>query len=66
MLINFQLISKLCRSFEIYWVKQYLVNAVLFGIKYLQIFEITVKLKSNFYAGIMNIFPKIWHCNCLY
>ena len=49
-------ISKLPGSFEIYWVKRYLVNVVLFVIKDLYKFEMTVKLNSNVYVGPVNVF----------
>ena len=44
-------------SFEIHWVKQDLVNAVLFGIQDLETSEMTVKLKGNLLIGPENIFP---------
>ena len=43
-----QQISKLLGSFEIHWVRQYLVNVVLFGTKDLYTSEMTIKLKINF------------------
>ena len=46
-----QWISKLPGSFEIHWVRQYLVNIVLFRIKDLWTYEMTVNLKSNLYVG---------------
>ena len=49
-----QWISKLPGSFEIYWVRQYLVNVVLFAIKDLETSEMTVKLKSNLYDGFFS------------
>ena len=45
-------------SFELHWVRQYLANVVLFGIKDLQTPEMTVKLKSNLYVRHVNIVPK--------
>ena len=42
-----QWFSKLQESFEIHWVRQYLVDIVLFQIKDLQKFEMTVKLENN-------------------
>ena len=42
--------------FEIHWVRQYMINAVLFGIKDLQTSEMTIKLKGNFYVGPVNTF----------
>ena len=42
-----QYILKLSWSFEIHWVRQYLVNVILFGIKELWISEMAVKLKSK-------------------
>ena len=44
-------------EFEIYHVIQYLVNVVLFKIKDLLTSEMPVKLKSNLYAGPVNIYP---------
>ena len=38
------------RSFEIHWVRQYLVNVVSFRIKDLQTYEMTLMLKSNLYT----------------
>ena len=49
-------------SFEIHWVKQYLVNVVLFGIKDLQTSKLTVKLKSNLYGEHVNISHNFWRC----
>ena len=43
-------------SFEIHWVRQYLVNVVLFFIKDLQTFETMAKLKCYFYIGAVDIF----------
>ena len=44
-------------SSEIHWVRQYLVNAVLFGIyRDVQTSEMTIKFKSNLYVGPVNIF----------
>ena len=39
--------SKLPRSFEIHWVRHNLVNVVIFGIKNLKTYEMTIKLSSN-------------------
>ena len=58
-----QWISKLVGSFEIHWVRQCLVNVVLFGTNDLLKSDMTVKLKSNLYIGPENIFPNFWHCN---
>ena len=41
---------------EIHWIRQYLVDVVLFGIKDLYTFEKTVKLESNLFVGPVNIF----------
>ena len=49
-----QWISKQLRSFEIHWVRQYLVNVVLSGIKDLQTSEIT-------YVGPEYIFPNYFY-----
>ena len=46
--------------FAIQRVRQHLVNVVLFGIKDLQTYEMTVKRKSNLYVGPVNICPNIW------
>ena len=51
-----QWVSKLPGSFNIHRVRQCLVNEVLVGIKDLLTFEMSVKLKSNFYVGPINIF----------
>ena len=51
-----QWISKLAESFEIHWVRKYLVNVVLFGIKDLQTSEMAVKLKCNLYVRSKDIF----------
>ena len=53
--------SKLPGSFEIHWVRQYLLKVVLFEIKDLQTSARTGKLKRNFYVGHVNIFPNLWH-----
>ena len=53
--------SKLPGSFEIHWVRQYLLKVILFGIKDLQTSARTGKLKRNFYVGHVNIFPNLWH-----
>ena len=37
-------------SFEIHWIKQYVINVVLKGL-------LTVKLKSNSYIWPVNIYP---------
>ena len=50
-----QWISKLPGSFKIHWVRQYLINEVLF--------QMNIKLKSNFYVEPLNIFLNFWHCN---
>ena len=39
------------------------MNIVLFRIKDLQTSEMAVKLKSNSYVGLVNIFLKFWDCN---
>ena len=54
--LPYSVVFKAPRSFEIHWVRQYLVNAVLFGIQDLQTYKMTVNLKSNFYVGAVNIF----------
>ena len=43
-------------SFEIHWVRQHLVNVVLYRIKNLQTSDMTVKLKRNLHVGTANIF----------
>ena len=48
-------------SFEIHWVRQYLVNVVLLGIKDMYTFDMTVKLKRNLCVGPVNSFPFL-HC----
>ena len=53
------LISKPLGSFEIKCVRQYLVKAVLFGIR---TSEMTVKLNNNLFVRPVNIFPDLWHC----
>ena len=40
-----------------HWVRQYLVNVVLFRIKDLLTSDMTVKLNSNLYVGPVNCFP---------
>ena len=40
-----------------HWVRQYLVNLVLFGIRDLVTSEMTIKLKSSLYIRPVNIFP---------
>ena len=61
-----QWISKLLMSFEIHWVRPYLVNIVSFGMKELHASEMTVKLKSlsryfpNFDTGIWSSSPEIF------
>ena len=47
-------------SFEIHWVRHYLINVVLFGIKDMQAYEMTIKLKSNGYVRTVNILFPIW------
>ena len=61
-----QWISKLHRSFEIYWVRQCLVNENFFGIKDLWTPKFTIKLKSNLCTGLVNIFPNFLPCMCTY
>ena len=51
---------KLPGSFEIHRVRQYLVNAVIFGIKDLQTSGMTIKLKSNLNIEPVNIFPNFF------
>ena len=63
--------------FDIHWVRQYLLNIVLFRMKDLKGVNICndVKLKSKSYVGSVNIFPIFLHCksqrwktqsNCFY
>ena len=49
-------------SFEIHWVRQHLVNVVLFGLKGLCIFRMTVKIKSNLFKVPVYSLPNYWHC----
>ena len=55
-----QWISKLPRSFEIHWVRQNLVNEVLYGIKGLWASKMGIKLKSNLYMGPVDIYPNFY------
>ena len=49
-------------NFEILWVRQLLVNVVLFAIKGLKIFEMTAKLKNKLFAGHINTVLNFWNC----
>ena len=53
---------KLPGAFEIHWVRQYLVNVVLFEIMVLYISEMTIKIKSNLYVRLINVFTNCWRC----
>ena len=53
--------SKLPGSFENHWVRQYLENMILLGIKNLETSGITVNFKRNFDVVPLNIFL-FWHC----
>ena len=44
--------------------KTVLSDCSLFGIKDLETSKMTVKLKSNFYFGLVNVFPNFWHWDC--
>ena len=49
-------ISKHPGSYEIHWVRQYLINVFLFQIEDLLTSEMTVKLESNWYFKPVNIY----------
>ena len=53
---------KLPGAFEIHWVRQCLVNVVLFEIIVLYISKMTVKIKSNLYVRLINVFTNFWRC----
>ena len=56
-------IPKLPRSFEIHWVRQYLVNVVIFGIKDLKTSEMTIKPSSNYLVRWPRKYClNFWHC----
>ena len=44
-------------SLEIHLVRKYLANVVLFGIKDMWTFEMTLKFNSNLYVGLVTICP---------
>ena len=44
--------------------KTVLSDCSLFGIKDLETSKMTVKLKSNLYFGLVNVFPNFWHWDC--
>ena len=51
------------RSFEIHWLRQYLINIVFLYLEQstCKHMTATVELTSNLYVGSVEISPNIWH-----